>query len=311
MRVLLGIDLTISGYADLCKSLNLYVNRIRVNQMNNGTSVSFQDEYGTVKKPGKKLRKLLTARRQKPFNSEEQPTTRTFLNLTGLEFPNLKNYGICTLLWNRSGLSNRFKTFLFYFYNNILGLNTRLSHFVLNISRKCTFCEITSRQQSVDKSFIHIFYDCEHVRNWHTQFVRKYLPELVDPDIPSLKRMWFFGILSNTNEAEFFSSIAILCFQFCIWEAKLGKKIPSFHTLEISFSDQVECLLRLNKDARESATKLKLFLCRQFGFGYRPAANPRAAPPAAPPAAPQAPAAPVPGRWIPLQQRARADPRPL
>jgi hypothetical protein len=51
MRVILGIDLSITGYADLCKSLNLYVNRIRVNQMNNGTSVSFQDAYG-VKKAG-------------------------------------------------------------------------------------------------------------------------------------------------------------------------------------------------------------------------------------------------------------------
>jgi hypothetical protein len=158
MRVVLGIDLTISGYADLCKSLNLYVNRIRVNQLNNGTSVSFQEEYGTLKKPGKKLRKLLMARHHKPFNSEEQPTTRTFLNLTGLAYPNLKSYGICTSLWNRNGLSNRFKTFLFRFYNNILGLNTRLSHFVPNISRKCTFCEITSGQQSVDESFLHIFF---------------------------------------------------------------------------------------------------------------------------------------------------------
>jgi hypothetical protein len=127
--------------------------------------------------------------------------------------------------------------------------------------------------------------------------------------------MWFFGILPNTNEAEFFSSISIFCFQFGIWEAKLGKKIPSFHTLEISFPEQIDCLLRLNKDARESATKINISLCRQFGFRYQPAANPRAAHPAGPPAdhqvAPQAPAAPapapVPGRWIPLQPRERAD----
>jgi hypothetical protein len=222
---------------------------------------------------GKKLRKLLTARRQKPFNSGEQPTTRTFLNLTGLAYPNLKNYGICTSLWNRNGLSNHFKTFLFRFYNNILGLNTRLSHFVPNTSRKCTFCEITSGQQSVDESFIHIFFDCQHVRRWHTDFVRKYLPDFNNLDIPSQKKMWFFGILPNADEVEFFPAISLLCFQFCIWEAKLGKKIPSFHTLEISFSKQIECLLRLNKDARESATKLNISLCRQFGFGYLPAAD--------------------------------------
>jgi hypothetical protein len=138
------------------------------------------------------------------------------------------------------------------------------------------------------------------------------------------KKMWFFGILPTSDEAEFFPSISLLCFQFCIWEAKLGKKIPSFHTLEISFSEQIECLLRLNKDARESATKTNISLCRQFGFGYRPAANLRAAHPAGPPdgppavhsvapqelAAPGAAPAPAPGRWIPLPPRERADLRP-
>jgi hypothetical protein len=318
MRIVLGIDLTITGYADLCKSLNLYVNRIRVNQLNNGTSVSFHQEYGTLKKPGKKLRKLLTTRRQKPFNFEDQLTTRTFLNLTGLEFPNLKNYGICTSLWNRNGLSNRFKTFLFRFYNNILGLNTRLSHFVPNISRKCTFCEITDGVQSVDESFIHIFFDCRHVRDWQSQFVRKYLPDLINPDLTARKKMWFFGILPDAEEAEFFIAVSILCFQFCIWEAKLEKKIPSFHTLEISFSEQINSLLRLNRDARDSATKTNNSLCRQFGYGYRPAANHGPLPPANLPAprppAPAAPALPAPvqapGRWNPPRPRVRADPRP-
>jgi len=136
--------------------------------------------------------------------------------------------------------------------------------------------------------------------------------------------MWFFGILPNADKVEFFPAISLLCFQFCIWEAKLGKKIPSFHTLEISFSEQIECLLRLNKDARESATKINISLCRHFGFGYRPVADLRAAQPAGPPDGPpagdpvvrqerEAPAAapaPVPGGWIPLPPRERADRRP-
>jgi hypothetical protein len=329
MRVILGIDLTISGYADLCKSLNLYVNRIRVNRLNNGTSVSFQEEYGGLKKPGKKLRKILTARRQKPFNSEDQPTTKTFLNLTGLAYPNLKNYGICTSLWNRNGLSNRFKTFLFRFYNNILGLNTRLSHFVPNTSRKCTLCEITDGQQSVDETFIHIFFDCKHVKRWHSEFIRKYFPDLNNPDITTQKKMWFLGIIPNLDDVELFPATSLLCFQFCIWEAKLSKKIPSFHTLEISFTEQIDCFLRLNKDARESATKINISLCRHFGFGYRPAAAARAANPADPPDGPpdglpdgppagnpdvrqarEAPAHRVRGGWIPPPPRERADRRP-
>jgi hypothetical protein len=106
--------------------------------------------------------------------------------------------------------------------------------------------------------------------------------------------------------------------------SKTREKNPLFHTLEISFSEQIECLLRLNKDARESATRINISLCRQFGFGYRPAANLRAAHPAGPPdsppadhpvapqdlAAPAAAPAPAPGGWIPLLPRVKADLRP-
>ncbi len=178
----------------------------------------------------------------------------------------------------------------------------------------------------MDESFLHIFYDCQHVRRWHSEFVSKYLPELDNPDIRSLKKMWFFGILPNSDEVELFPAVSLLCLQFCIWEAKLGKKIPSFHTLEISFSEQIECFLRLNKDARESATKTNTSLCRHFGYGYRPPADPRAvhpAHPAGPPdeppavnpaglqerAAPVVAPAPILG-WIPLPPRERADRRP-
>jgi hypothetical protein len=170
----------------------------------------------------------------------------------------------------------------------------------------------------VDESFIHIFFDCRHVRDWQSQFVRKYLPDLINPDLTARKKMWFFGILPDAEEAEFFIAVSILCFQFCIWEAKLEKKIPSFHTLEISFSEQINSLLRLNRDARDSATKTNNSLCRQFGYGYRPAANHGPLPPANLPAprppAPAAPALPAPvqapGRWNPPRPRVRADPRP-
>jgi len=137
--------------------------------------------------------------------------------------------------------------------------------------------------------------------------------------------MWFLGILPNTADVELFPATSLLCFQFCIWEAKLSKKIPSFHTLEISFTEQIDCFLRLNKDARESATKINISLCRHFGFGYRPAAAARAAQPAGPPdglpdgppagdpivrQVREAPAHRVPGGWIPPPPRERADHRP-
>jgi hypothetical protein len=120
------------------------------------------------------------------------------------------------------------------------------------------------------------FFECRHVRNWHQQFSNKYLSDIDTSVERDVKKMWLLGILPGYENVEFFSSVSIFCFQYCIWEAKLNKKIPSFTTLEISFSELIDSFLRLNKDARESATKLNLSLCRHFGYGYVAAQAPAA-----------------------------------
>ncbi len=61
-------------------------------------------------------------------------------------------------LWNSQGLTNRSKVFLFKFFNNILGINTRLSHFVPNHSRGCTFCSLNGILPVPDETFMHIFF---------------------------------------------------------------------------------------------------------------------------------------------------------
>ena len=112
----------------------------------------------------------------------------------------------------------------------------------------------------------------------------------------------------------------------CVDDDALSLTISELMLNSVSFTEQIDCFLRLNKDARESATKINISLCRLFGYGYRPPAGPRevhrdhpAGPPDPPPAAnpaglqeraaPAVVPAPVPG-WIPPPPRARADRRP-
>ena len=54
--------------------------------------------------------------------------------------------------------------FLFKFFNNILGINTRLSHFVPNHSRGCTFCTLNGTIPIPDETFLHIFFECGTVK---------------------------------------------------------------------------------------------------------------------------------------------------
>jgi hypothetical protein len=56
LRFLWGVDLSLTGYANLGKSLNHFVNRLSINRLNDGTTVGLREDL-SIKNPGKKIRK--------------------------------------------------------------------------------------------------------------------------------------------------------------------------------------------------------------------------------------------------------------
>jgi hypothetical protein len=48
-----GLDISVEGYVSLSRCLNHYVQRIRPNARNNGSSISIGDDYVGIKKPEK------------------------------------------------------------------------------------------------------------------------------------------------------------------------------------------------------------------------------------------------------------------
>jgi hypothetical protein len=51
LRILWGIGLRLVGYANLCRSLNHFVNRLSINRLNDGTSVVRREHFGGVCSP--------------------------------------------------------------------------------------------------------------------------------------------------------------------------------------------------------------------------------------------------------------------
>jgi hypothetical protein len=49
-----NLDLSVEGYVDLVRCLNHYVCRLKPNERNNGSSIAIFEEFGILKKPGKK-----------------------------------------------------------------------------------------------------------------------------------------------------------------------------------------------------------------------------------------------------------------
>jgi hypothetical protein len=92
-------------------------------------------------------------RRKKPFNLESQQTCKTFFNITDIPYIGNEKFARVVSLWNISGFTNREKSFIFKFYNNILGINTRTSHFAANPTRACFFAQKGLRQRIRMKVF--------------------------------------------------------------------------------------------------------------------------------------------------------------
>jgi hypothetical protein len=147
-----GIDLTVTGYSNLGRALNHFVNRLKANRISDGTSISLRESLN-IKKPGAKIRGLLVKKRKKPFDLEEQQTCKTFFRITGIEYVGNELFSKICSIWNVSGFTNRQKSFMFKFYNNILGLNTRTSHFAVNVNRTCFFCSKNTPPAQCGRNF--------------------------------------------------------------------------------------------------------------------------------------------------------------
>jgi hypothetical protein len=141
-------------------------------------------------------------------------------------------------LWNKYAFKNDFRDFLFKFYNNFLGLNTRVSHFVQNFSRNCTFC--TLKNTANDETFSHFFFTCETTAAIREKFYNEFFSDLGrDPDT---NRKFWFGFAPDTIKGKKLASIAALLIQYGVWKFKLKKNYRhtrqqglSFYTILKSF----------------------------------------------------------------------------
>jgi hypothetical protein len=66
-------------------------------------------------------------------------------------------------LWTRNHFSNQDRTFLFKFYNNTLGYNNAVAHFVPGHTPYCTFCEILRSPDANYETPVHLFFECRSV----------------------------------------------------------------------------------------------------------------------------------------------------
>jgi hypothetical protein len=226
-----GINISVLGYANLGKAVNHFVNRLSANRLNDGTTISLRDSLN-IKKPGPKIRSIMVKRRKKPFDLEKQQTSKTFFQITGIPYVGNKIFSSITAIWTVPGFTNRQKTFIFKYFNNILGINTRTSHFAANATRVCFFCTKKNPPEANDETFLHLFHTCSTPRTWQQQFVARCFPEMGNLDALEEKKLWMLGIFQDSF--SYFICSAILHFSFAFGKANLKKgHHPFTHCIRI------------------------------------------------------------------------------
>ena len=148
--------------------------------------------------------------------------------------------------------------------SNLLGLNTRVAHFVPNLARSCTFCTVLNRVNAPDETFVHIFFDCQTTSNWLRSLELQFFNDIPLTSVNERKKFWFYGLLPN-NHFDPFILLAIWCIKFVIWENKLRKKIPSLNSLKVEFFVKMQKMLSVSSKVRNVRDVSDFLLCRNWG----------------------------------------------
>jgi len=198
--------------------------------------ITLQSFWAKFKKGSKKYREYMSNKDQ----TKSELTVRKYrraLGIAGEDHLEIKNWRV----WTKNYYSNQLQEFIFKFLNNLLPINTRLSHYVHNQTRGCTFCEIKFFAPNPDENMSHLFYDCPIVTEWREHILTCWLPNLYR--IASNKTVWLSMVDEGIIKNEFFQALK-WCFLYTVWYFRLRKKAIGKSTFAVELKGRIKNSLK-------------------------------------------------------------------
>ena len=153
----LNLNLNLLTYMRLGSACTNFFQSLPRGRTTTGASLNIGNFLLGFKKGSISIRKIFTKRSliKKPVETRTQ--SKTFFRLISEPVGDPATIRRLFSDWGGSFLPNIVREFMIKFSSNILGLNVRLSHFVDNATRNCTFCYLQNRQIFNDETF-YIFF---------------------------------------------------------------------------------------------------------------------------------------------------------
>jgi hypothetical protein len=234
-------------------------------------SIDLENFIKRFKKGSRPLRRIVAACRESKIKCKSKTNVKTFFRLINMEIPEENVIKNLNIQWVNRMLPNKIREFNYKFRNNLLGLNTRVSHFNQNIGRGCTFCTLGGVNPAPDEGFLHLFFDCPATSNILERFINTFLPELTIDSVSKKKKFIFLGTNPVTDIIDnFFLELLSIILTWYIWECKLQKKLPSYSGLlnEVFFT--MDKMVKFSSKLRDAMTiNLTLFRVWNAEIGFR------------------------------------------
>jgi len=197
--------------------------------------------FGKIKKGSKNFRKVLDTEITSKENIDKLRSIKKFCEITESNFGGMPRIKSTVRQWNIYSFPNRFKVFIFKYYNNTLGTGNRTAHFVRDRDPSCNFCVQNKNLPAPLETFTHVFFDCPLVYGVIDRFFDKYVT--VPPD----RSNYFTGNFSDTERYNIGLSTVLDALRYSIWQLRLVKSRISFFTVELETFNVIKSLTDANK----------------------------------------------------------------
>jgi hypothetical protein len=241
------------------------LNIVRRNRVTTNQKSLPLDKFITgFKKGSKPFRKVLAFNREKKLTCGKKTQVKTFFRLTGITLIPEPELEQLSSLWSLNCLPNKLREFIYKFNNNVLGLNTRVSHFNNAIARGCTFCSKNAIIPVPDEDFIHLFFTCRTTNQILENFCNIVISDLQLNNDQMKKKFFFVGINPLTNKLDnLFLQVLSKVIMYSIWECKLSKQIPSLMKIQNDCFFIIENI-RISSSVIREHMSINLQLCREW-----------------------------------------------
>ena len=207
-------------------------------------------------KGSRKFREILNKKRKNTAEKEIAKMTqvKTYANLTGTVNTLLIRVKCMLGAWNNFSLPGKIRTFLFKFYNNTLGLNSRVAKFNNTVDPGCTFYSLSNTRPVCKESFSHLFYHCETTNKIIAEFFQRYFT-INTPDT----NIFFSGNISIKEDENQSLQLALDVLRYHIWTCKLEKKIPVISSLFSEINDTMGTIYAASTKIKNKANSCDFF----------------------------------------------------